>query len=88
MDVIQAKLNRKGELLEEEKQKQQAAVAREVKKRKAVEQTIDKLYDWIGELHTEINTANKEIQAADKKYDLPKKLKLKQIPYQLSDLHY
>jgi len=65
VDAIQARLNRKGELLEEEKQKRQAAVAREFKKRKAVEQTLNKLYDWIGELHTEINTANKEIRAAD-----------------------
>ena len=69
---MQARLNHKGELLEEEKQKRRAAVARDVEKRKVVEQTLDELYDWIGKLHTEINTANKEIRAADKKHDLPK----------------
>ena len=74
---MQARLNRKDELLEEEKQKRQAAVAREVEKRKAVEQTLDKLYDWIGELHAKINTANKEIRAADKKTRSAKKAKTK-----------
>ena len=62
---MQARLNRKDELLEEEKQKRWAAVTREVEKRKAVEQTLDELYDWIGELHAKINTANKEIRAGD-----------------------
>ena len=73
---MQARLNCKDELLEE-KQKRQAAVAREVEKRKAVEQTLDKLYDWIGELHAKINTANKEIRAADKKTRSAKKAKTK-----------
>ena len=48
-------------MLEEEKQKRRAAVAREVEKRKAVEQTLDDLYDWIGKLHVKIDMANKEI---------------------------
>ena len=74
---MQARLNCKGELLEEEKQKREAAVAREVEKRKAVEQTLNELYDWIGELHAKINTANKERRAADKNTRSAKKAKAK-----------
>ena len=63
---MQARVDRKAELLEEEKQKRRAAVAREAEKRKAVEQTLDEVNDWVGELHLEIEMAKKESRAANK----------------------
>ena len=63
---MQGRLDRKGEILEEEKQKRQAAVAREVEKRKAVKQTLDEVYGWVGKLHLEIEMAKKESRAANK----------------------
>ena len=72
---MQARLDRKCDMLEEEKQKRRAAVAREVETRKAVEQTLDDLYDWIGKLHVKIDTANKERRAADKNTKSAKRYK-------------
>ena len=74
---MQARLDRKCDMLEEEKQKRRAAVAREVEKRKAVEQTLDDLYDWIGELQIKIDTTNKERRAADKNTKSAKRSKAK-----------
>ena len=39
----------------EEKKKRHEQVAKEVEKRCLVEKTADDLYDWIDELHAEIN---------------------------------
>ena len=39
----------------EEKKRRRKGIANEIAKRKVVEQTVDELYDWIDELHSEIN---------------------------------
>ena len=59
---MQAKLDTmSGEVLEEKK-KRRAAVAREVERQKAVENTVDKLYNWIGELDGELRDAKSFMQ--------------------------
>ena len=63
---MQAKLDTKsGEVLEEKK-KRRAAVAREVERRKAVENTDDELYNWIDELDGELRDAKSVMQTAKK----------------------
>ena len=51
--------------------------AEDWERRKAVEQTIDDLYDWIGELHAEIEIAKKEARAAGKDSKAAKRAKAK-----------
>ena len=63
---MQVQLDRKSLDVLEEKQKRRAAVAREVDRRKAVENTVDELYDWIDELHEELRDAKSVMRAAKK----------------------
>ena len=63
---MQAKLDTmSGEVLEEKK-KRRAAVAREVERRKAVENTVDELYNWIDELDGELRDAKSVMRTAKK----------------------
>jgi len=50
----------------DEKKKRRVQVAKEVEKRHIVEQTVDDLYDWIDELHFEINE-QKQVNSMAKK---------------------
>ena len=63
---MQAKLDTKSELVLEEKKKRRAAVAREVERRKAVENTVDELYGWIDELDEELREAKSAMRTAKK----------------------
>ncbi len=60
------KLDAKDEELMEEKKKRRNAVAREADRRKAVEQTVDDLYDWVDKLRAEIQSARQDARAANK----------------------
>ena len=71
MSDLKSRLDTKTNHVLEEKKKRRAQVTKEVEKRHLVESALDDLYDWIGELHAEINSqklarklARKEIQSA------------------------
>jgi len=74
---MQERLDKKNEHILEEKKKRRVAVAKEVERRKAVEKTLDDLYDWIGELHAEIETEKKKARAAGKDSKAAKQAKIK-----------
>ena len=40
-----------------QKKKARAQTTTQVKKRKTIEENVDKLYNWINELHTELSVA-------------------------------
>ena len=65
----------------EEKQKRRVQVASEVEKRRLVEQTVDELYDWVDELHAEINQQKKAAKLAKKetKSTIKSKLRLETV---------
>ena len=65
----------------EEKQKRCVQVASEVEKRRLVEQTVDELYDWVDELHAEINQQKKAAKLAKKetKSTIKSKLRLETV---------
>ena len=65
----------------EEKQKRRVQVASEVEKRRLVEQTVDELYDWVDELHAEINQQKKAANLAKKetKSTIKSKLRLETV---------
>ena len=63
---MQVKLDKKSLDVLEEKQKRRVAVAREIERRKAVENTIDELYDWIDELDEEVRDAKSVLRVAKK----------------------
>ena len=63
---MQERIDQKDELILEEKKKRRATVAKEVERRKAVEQMLDDLYKWVGELHDKIETEKKKARAARK----------------------
>ena len=50
----------------EEKKKRRDQMAKEVEKRHLVESAIDDLYDWIDELHSEINSQKEATRLAQK----------------------
>jgi len=52
---MQQRLDRTSAQVFDEKKKCRVQVAKEVEKRYIVEQTVDDLYEWIDELHSEIN---------------------------------
>ena len=52
---MQQRLDRTSAQVLDEKKKRRVQVAKEVEKRHIVEQTVDDLYEWIDELHFEIN---------------------------------
>ena len=54
-----------------------ASIANEIAKGKAVEQTVDGLYDWIDELHSKIETAQQATRAAGKEVKAAEKDELK-----------
>ncbi len=64
---MQVKLDQKSLNVLEEKQNRRAIVARKIEKRKAVENTVDELYDWIDELHEELRNAKYVMRAAKKR---------------------
>lgn len=71
MSDLKSRLDTKTNHVLEEKKKRRAQVTKEVEKRHLVESAVDDLYDWIDELHAEINSqklarklARKEIQSA------------------------
>ena len=59
---MQKLLDQKDIQLLEEKQKRHLDVKKEVSKQKAVEKTVDKMYDWVDELHCEINDSKLELK--------------------------
>jgi len=61
----------------EEKQKRRAQVAYEVQKRRLVEQTVDELYDWVDDLHAEINEQKSAVKLAKKEMKSTIKSKLR-----------
>ena len=70
---MQTDLDKANENYLEEKKKRQADVSMEVASQKAVESTVDKLYNFIDELHekitearTKVRTVNKDIKSANK----------------------
>ena len=74
---MKSQLDSKSDKILEEKNKRRAGIADEIAKRKAVEQTVDELYGWIHELHSEIKTARLATRAAGKEVKAAKKDKLK-----------
>ena len=50
----------------DEKKKRRDQVAKEIEKRQVVEQTVDDLYEWIDELHSEINNQKRVNREAKK----------------------
>ena len=52
---MQQRLDRTSAQVLDKKKKRRVQVAKEVEKRHVVEQTVDDLYEWIGELHSKIN---------------------------------
>lgn len=74
---MKSQLDSKSDKILEEKNKRRAGIADEIAKRKAVEQTVDELYGWIHELHSEIETARLATRAAGKEVKAAKKDKLK-----------
>jgi len=61
----------------EEKQKRRARVAHEVQKRRLVEQTVDELYNWVDDLHAEINEQKSAVKLAKKEMKSTIKSKLR-----------
>ena len=58
-------VNRKFKKIEEtlnEKQKRRAEPVVHVEKRKAVEKTVDHLYEWVDELHVELSEAKSRLK--------------------------
>lgn len=58
------KLDAKALLVHEEKKKRRAAVAKEVERRKAIEETVEDLYGWVDEIHCELRDAKSKVKAA------------------------
>ena len=77
VNEMKSQLDSKSDKILEEKNKRRAGIADEIAKRKAVEQTVDELYGWIHELHSEIETARLVTRAAGKEVKAAKKDKLK-----------
>ena len=46
-----------------EREKRRTNVANDVVRRKAVEQTVEYMHEWVDELHAEINDAKMEVKA-------------------------
>ena len=61
---MKSQLDSKGDKILDEKNKRCAGIANEIAKRKVMERTVDELYDWIHELHSEIETARQAMRAA------------------------
>ena len=65
----------------EEKQNRRSEVASKVQKRRLVEETVDELYDWVDELHAEINMQKSATKVAKKeqKSTIKSKLRLETV---------
>ena len=64
---MKQKLAKQSESIHEEKKKRRADTAAQVQKRKAVEATVEDLYEWIDELHNELSQAKADVKQAEKK---------------------
>ena len=74
---MKEKLDSKSAQVIEEKNKYREQRAKEIEKRHMVEQTVDDLYDWIDELHLEINDQKKVTKSARNEIKTAKRSKLK-----------
>ena len=74
---MQETLDAKSAQVVDEKRKRREQVGKEVEKRHIVEQTVDDLYGWIDELHSEINEQKKVTKSARKEVNAASKSKLK-----------
>ena len=74
---MQDRLDRKDDLVLEEKQKRRAAVAREVERRKAVELVMDEMEEYVAELQDQITDEVKRAKVALKYSKDAKSAKLK-----------
>ena len=63
---MKSQLDSKSDKILDEKSKRRDGIANEIAKRKAVEQTVDDLYDWVDELHSEISDQKKITKSAMK----------------------
>ena len=77
VNKLQQRLDSKVDQVLEEKKRRRDGIANEVAKRKAVEATVDELYEWIDELHSEINTAKLDYKSANHDLKVASKSKLK-----------
>ena len=75
---LKSRLDTKTNQVLEEKKKRRAQVAKEVAKRHLVESAVDDLYDWIDELHLEINSQKESTRLARKDVKSATRLKNKQ----------
>ena len=64
---MKQKLAKQSESIHEEKKRRRENTATQVQKRKAVEATVDDLYEWIDELHDELSQAKADVKQAEKK---------------------
>ena len=81
MTKIQQKLDTTSARVLAKKKKRHEQVAKKGEKRHIVEQTVDDLYDWVDELHTDINK-QKQVNKVSKKAmksALPTNLKLETV---------
>ena len=67
MDDSKQKIDDKDLSILREKNKRQAEVAVDVEKRKAVEQTVDNLHDWVDEFHVKLLNAKASAKRSEKK---------------------
>jgi hypothetical protein len=70
---MQERLDKKDLHILEEKQKRRAAVARQVDRRRAVEQVLDDTEEWVAKLQNEISEEQKRTRAAQKDATTAKK---------------
>ena len=64
MTDLKSRLDAKTNQVLEEKKKRQALLSKEVAKCHLVESAVDDLYDWIDELHSEINSQKEATRLA------------------------
>ena len=74
---MQDRLDKKNDLVLEEKQKRRAAVAREVERRKAVELAMDEMEEYVAELQDQITDEVKRAKDAQKDFKVAKSNQLK-----------
>ena len=78
MSDLKSRLDTKTNQVLEEKKKRRAQMAKEVAKRNLVESAVEDLYDWIDELHSEINSQKEATRLARKEVKSATRLKNKQ----------
>lgn len=77
VSTLKQRLDSKADEVLAEKKKRRQGIADEIAKRKVVEQTVDDLYEWIDELHSEINTTKLGVKSANRQLKESSKSKLK-----------